>query len=141
MLPEATTSVQPVCFTVSGAPVPQPRPRILKNGHRYTPDNGIHGYRERIALAARAAGASPTTHAPVTLVIDLVFERPRSHFLANGQLNPRTALPVPPGDCSNYQKGVEDSLNGVAWVDDRQVAKTVVEKRYGPEACTRVQIW
>jgi crossover junction endodeoxyribonuclease RusA len=127
-------------FTVPGTPVPQPRARILKNGHRYTPDNGIIAYRKQIALAAQAAGANPTTHAPLTLVIDLVFERPRSHFLAGGELNPRTALLVPPGDCSNYQKGIEDSLNGVAWVDDRQVGRTVVEKRYGPEARTDVQI-
>ena len=47
---------------------------------------------------------------------------------------------MPPGDCSNYQKGIEDSLNGVAWIDDVQVGKTIVQKFYGQEARTTVRI-
>lgn len=120
--------------------MPQPRPRVLKCGRSYTPDNGIRAYRQSIAAAAVAAGATPTEDAPLTLIVDLVFERPRSHFKANGELNQRTALKVPPGDCSNYQKGIEDCLNGVAWKDDCQIGKTVVEKTYGQEARTTVRI-
>ena len=129
-----------VSFTVPGKPVPQPRPRVLRCGRAYTPDNGIKAYRQAIALAAKAAGATPTTDAPLTLIIDLVFVRPKSHFKASGELNERTALKVPPGDCSNYQKGIEDCLNGVAWVDDSQVGKTIVEKTYGDEERTTVRI-
>jgi len=105
-----------------------------------TPDNGIVAYRQAIALAAKAAGASPTDEAPLTLIVDLVFKRPPSHFKASGELNPRTALKVPPGDCSNYLKGIEDCLNGVAWKDDVQLGKTVIEKTYGAEARTTVRI-
>ena len=123
-----------------GKPVPQPRPRVLRTGRTYTPDNGIVAYRKAIALAAKAAGALPTDSAPLTLEIELVFVRPPSHFKASGELNQRTALKVPPGDCSNYQKGVEDCLNGVAWVDDVQLGKTITEKKYGPEARTTVRI-
>jgi Holliday junction resolvase RusA-like endonuclease len=97
-------------------------------------------YRQAIALAAKAAGALPTDEAPLTLIIDLVFVRPKSHFKASGELNPRTALRLPPGDCSNYQKGVEDALNGVAWVDDVQIGKVITEKTYGTEARTTVRI-
>ena len=127
-------------FTVPGKPVPQPRPRVLRTGRTYTPDNGIVAYRKAIALAAKAAGALPTERAPLTLEIELVFVRPPSHFKASGELNPRTALNVPPGDCSNYQKGVEDCLNGVAWVDDVQIGKVITEKTYGSEARTTVRI-
>lgn len=133
-----------ITFTVQGDPVPQPRPRITtrgKHGHAYVPaKHPIHAYRAAIANAARAAGATPTDHAPLTLIIDLVFVRPKSHYRSNGELNPRTALKVPPGDCSNYQKGVEDSLNGIAWVDDVQVGKVVTEKTYGAESRTTVRI-
>ena len=120
--------------------MPQPRARVTRRGHAYTPDNGIVAYRRAIALAAKAAGATPTDDAPITLIIDLTFVRPKSHYMAGGQLNPRTALRVPPGDCSNYQKGIEDALNGVAWVDDVQIGKTVTEKTYGQEARTTVRI-
>lgn len=138
--PLRVNNVRPVTFTVPGKPVPQPRPRVLRTGRTYTPDNGILAYRRAVALAAKAAGATPTDEAPLTLIVDLVFERPKSHYFANGALNPRTALKVPPGDCSNYCKGVEDCLNGVAWVDDVQLGKVVIEKTYGTEARTTVRI-
>jgi len=129
-----------ITFSVPGKPIPQPRVKVTRRGHAYTPDNGIVAYRQAIALAAKAAGALPTEEAPLTLIIDLVFVRPKSHFKANGELNPRTALRLPPGDCSNYQKGVEDALNGVAWVDDVQIGKVITEKTYGTEARTTVRI-
>ena len=132
-----------ITFSVPGKPVPQPRARHVTRGsytRSYTPDNGIVAYRKTIALAAKAAGASPTTEAPITLIVDLVFIRPKSHFKASGELNPRTALPLPPGDCSNYLKGIEDCLNGVAWKDDVQIGRVVIEKTYGTEARTTVRI-
>jgi Holliday junction resolvase RusA-like endonuclease len=136
--------VNAITFSVPGDPVPQPRARITvkgKRGHAYTPsEHPIHAYRAAIAAAAIKAGAAPTNEAPLTIIIDLVFVRPKSHFFASGELNPRTALKVPRGDCSNYQKGIEDCLNGVAYVDDEQLAKTICEKTYGTEARTTVRI-
>ena len=133
-----------ITFTVPGDPVPQPRPKISTVGGRgraYVPaSHPIHAYRQAVAFMAKAAGAKPTADAPLTLKIELVMVRPKSHFKSSGELNPRTALKVPPGDCSNYLKGIEDSLNGVAWVDDVQVGKTIVEKIYGQEARTTVLI-
>lgn len=129
-----------ITFVVPGKPVPQPRPKVTRKGHAYTPDNGIVAYRKAIALAAKAAGASPTKRAPLTLEIQWVFVRPKSHFKASGELNPRTALPLPPGDGSNYLKGVEDCLNGVAWEDDVQIGEWKLSKTYGPEARTVVTI-
>ena len=131
-----------ITFSVPGDPVPQPRPRITtrgKHGHAYTPaSHPIHAYRAAIAAAARAAGATPTDAAPLTLIVDLVFERPKSHFLKRGLKDDAPKLPR--ADCSNCLKGIEDALNGVAWVDDAQVGKVIVEKSYGTEARTTVRI-
>jgi Holliday junction resolvase RusA-like endonuclease len=131
-----------ITFTVPGDPVPQPRPRITTrggHGHAYVPaSHAIHGYRAAIAAAARAAGATPTDAAPLTLVVDLVFARPKSHFRKSGLRDDAPVLPR--ADCSNCLKGIEDSLNGVAWVDDSQLGKVCVEKSYGPEARTTVRI-
>jgi len=123
---------------VPGKPVPQPRARVTRHV-TYTPDNGIHAYRAAIALAARAAGATPTTQSPLTLVVDFVFERPKSHFHANAKLKP-TALATPPVDLDNLVKGLKDALNRVAYHDDRQVGREVLEKTYGPEARTTVRL-
>jgi Holliday junction resolvase RusA-like endonuclease len=43
-------------------------------------------------------------------------------------------------DVDNAAKAVLDALNGVAWEDDSQVQRLVVEKSYGPEARTTVRI-
>lgn len=135
--------MRPITFSVAGHPVPQPRPKICVTRGQprgYTDrKHGIHAYRAAIAAAAAAAGATPTDEAPLTLIVDLVFVRPKSHYKARGQLT-KSALKIPKGDCSNYLKGIEDALNGVAWIDDVQVGKVIVEKSYGNEARTTVRI-
>lgn len=134
--------MRPITFEVAGNPVPQPRPRITTrggHGHAYTPaGHAIHGYRAAIAAAARAAGATPTIEAPLTLIVDLVFARPKSHYRKSGLRD--DAPKMPRADCSNVLKGVEDALNGVAWVDDSQLGRVVVEKTYGTEGRTTVRI-
>ena len=131
-----------VTFSVPGDPVPQPRPRVTTrggHGHAYTPSgHRIHAYRQAVALAAKAAGAIPTERVPLTLIVDLVFARPKSHY-RRGEVRD-DAPKLPRADCSNCLKGIEDSLNGVAWVDDTQVGKVVVEKSYGSEGRTTVRI-
>jgi Holliday junction resolvase RusA-like endonuclease len=135
--------MRPITFSVPGRPVPQPRAKICVTRGRprgYTDHkHAIHAYRAAIAAAAKAAGATATDEAPITLIIDLVFVRPKSHYRATGQLT-TSALKIPPGDCSNYLKGIEDAMNGVAWGDDVQVGKVIVEKSYGTEARTTVRI-
>lgn len=134
--------MEAITFEVPGDPVPQPRPRITtrgRHGHAYTPaDHPIHAYRAAIAEAAREAGATPTDTAPITLIVDLVFARPKSHYRKSGVREDAPKLPR--ADCSNVLKGLEDALNGVAWVDDTQVARVVIEKTWGSEGRTTVRI-
>ena len=131
-------------FTVPGEPVPQPRARVTTRGgfgRAYTPSSHpIHAYRQAIAAAARQAGAKPTDREPLTLVIEFIFTRPKSHLTRQGEVR-SNAPRLPRPDASNGLKGVEDSLNGVAYHDDSQIGLLVVAKRYGREACTRVWLW
>jgi Holliday junction resolvase RusA-like endonuclease len=131
-----------ITFEVPGNPVPQPRARISTRGgfgRAYTPgDHPIHAYRAAVAAAARDAGAEPTDAVPITLIVDLVFARPKSHYRKTGLRADAPKLPRP--DCSNVLKGIEDSLNGVAWVDDTQVGKVIVEKSFGTEGRTTIRI-
>ena len=131
-----------IAFTVAGDPVPQPRPRVTTrggHGHAYTPaSHAIHGYRQSVALAAKAAGCEPHDQA-VSVVIDFVFARPKSHLRSSGEPKP-SAPSLPRPDVDNAAKAVLDSLNGIAWADDSQVSRLVVEKSYGKEGRTTVRI-
>ena len=130
-----------IAFTVPGDPVPQPRARVSTRGgfaRAYVPaTHPVHAYRQAVADAARAAGAVVNGE-PVSVVIDLVWERPKSHMRKSG-VKPDAPV-LPRADVDNAAKAVLDSLNGVAWEDDSQVQRLVVEKSYGTEARTTVRI-
>jgi Holliday junction resolvase RusA-like endonuclease len=133
--------MQPITFSVPGDPVPQPRPRYSARGgfaRAYVPSaHPVHAYREAIALAAKLAGVTITGE-PVSVIIDAVFARPKSHRNKAGVKASAPSLPRP--DCDNVAKAALDALTGVAWEDDSQVARLVVEKSYGDEGRTTVRI-
>lgn len=127
-------------FAVPGDPVAQPRPRVSTRGgfaRAYVPRNHpVHQYRLAIALAAKAAGISETAE-PLNVVIDAVFERPKSHMNKSGVKETAPRLPRP--DVDNIGKAVLDALQSVIG-DDTCVARLVVEKSYGPTGSTTVRV-
>jgi Holliday junction resolvase RusA-like endonuclease len=96
----------------------------------------VHAYRQSLAAAARDAGLSETGE-PLNVVIDAVFERPKSHLRKGGVRADAPRLPRP--DVDNIAKAVLDALQDVMG-DDTNVARLVVEKSYGQEARTTVRI-
>lgn len=129
-----------ISFEVVGDPVPQPRPRVSTAGgfaRAYVPKgHAVHGYRQAIAAAARAAGVTATGE-PLNVVIDAVFSRPKSHLRKTGVKADAPRLPRP--DVDNVAKAVLDALQDVIG-DDTNVARLVVEKCYGTEGRTTVRI-
>ena len=129
-----------IAFTVPGDPVPQPRPRVSTAGgfaRTYVPkDHAIHAYRQAVAVAARAAGLKVATH-PLSVVVDAVFVRPKSHMTKSGVRKGAPVLPRP--DVDNLGKAVLDGLQDVIG-DDTIVSRLVIEKSYGTEGRTTVRI-
>jgi Holliday junction resolvase RusA-like endonuclease len=129
-----------ITFSVPGDPVPQPRPRVSTRGgfaRAYVPaKHPVHEYRTQIAAAARDAGLEETGE-PLSVVIDAVFARPKSHLRKSGVKPDAPKLPRP--DVDNLAKAVLDALQDVVG-DDTNVARLVVEKSYGTEARTTVRI-
>jgi Holliday junction resolvase RusA-like endonuclease len=70
---------------------------------------------------------------PLGLRVVAEYRRPRT--VAKGYWH------TGPGDIDNIAKAINDGLNKVAWVDDRQVAYLLAEKHWGD--CDRiiVSIW
>jgi Holliday junction resolvase RusA-like endonuclease len=129
-----------VTFTIAGEPVPQPRPRVSTRGgfaRAYVPkEHPVHAYRKAIAEAADEAGLVAQDE-PLNVVIDAVFERPKSHLNKAGVKATAPRLPRP--DVDNIAKAILDALQDVIG-DDTLVARLVVEKSYGQEARTTVRI-
>jgi len=129
-----------ITFSVPGDPVPQPRPRVSTAGgfaRAYVPkDHPIHAYRQAVAVAARAAGVRQAT-GPVSVIIDAVFARPKSHMNKGGVKPKAPALPRP--DVDNLGKAVLDALQDVMG-DDTNVGRLLVEKTWGTEGRTTVRI-
>jgi Holliday junction resolvase RusA-like endonuclease len=96
----------------------------------------VHAYREAIAAAAQSAGLTATGE-PLNVVIDAVFERPKSHLRKAGVKPDAPKLPRP--DVDNIAKAVLDALQDVMG-DDSLVGRLVVEKSYGQEARTTVRV-
>ena len=116
-----------VRFGVDGDPVAQPRPRAgvdwrLGRARVYRQEGRlVHGWRGRIALAARKACARPLEGA-LELVLVFRFHRARRRTGPSW----RSTRP----DVDNLAKVVADALNGIAWEDDGQVARLVAEKHW-----------
>lgn len=131
-------------FTVPGVPVAKGRARsFIRAGHvaHYTPDQTAR-YENLVKLAARQAmGTWEPMQGAVELVLLLHMPVPaswsqkRRAAALSGQVRPTTKP-----DCSNVLKAVEDAMNGVVFVDDKQIADVTICKRYSaqPQACVQV---
>lgn len=116
-------------FIVPGEPIPQPRPRVGAGGKRgttarrpraYLPtDHPIRAFKHAVAIFARRHGVRLLTGA-VECRIVFVLKRPKSQTRKRGP-NPREWHAKRP-DVDNLVKAVLDGLNGLAWLDDGQVA-------------------
>ncbi len=120
-------------FVINARPQPKERSRTAKNGHHYTPQRTVNF---ELTVAAEFRAQHPLHEiltGPVGMSVDIQFRRPKT--VAKGYWHTN------PGDASNIVKAIEDGLNRVAWVDDRQVAKQHVEKHWGDSDRIIVSIW
>lgn len=120
-----------ITLTVVTDPVAKARARVAMRGtriHAYTPAKTQQAeWRIREAFCAKFPHHVPWTGA-IELVVQARIKMPAS--LAKKYRS--TAIPITRPDCDNYLKTVLDSLNGVAFVDDSQVATVTFSKRYAP---------
>jgi len=98
-------------FTVPGRPRGKERPRVGRNGKFYTPKT-TREYEETVAWFARAAYKEEPTKDPVRL--DLTIRSSKSK-----------------ADTSNILKSIEDGMNGIVYIDDRQIKEIHISRIEG----------
>lgn len=125
---------------IPGNPIPKGRPRF-GNGRTYTPKR-TKTFEDSVGLYARSAMAGELPYdAPMDMRAVFVFEPPKSWSKKKRQAAmDGLVFCTSGGDLDNLQKAVADSLNGIVYVDDRQIISAHVSKAYGPTAGTIVEL-
>jgi Holliday junction resolvase RusA-like endonuclease len=143
-----------ITFTVPGAPTAKGRARsFVRNGHvaHYTPGKTVL-YENLVKMAAQVAmGFSILDpRKPLDPPIDGACELNLTLHMpipASWSAKKRTAalagliLPTTKPDSSNVLKAIEDAMNGVVWIDDKQVVDHNIRRRYSdtPKAIIEVR--
>jgi Holliday junction resolvase RusA-like endonuclease len=130
-----------ISFSIPGDPLPLQRHRSTLSGHTYNPSAKA----QKIFLEACVdkLPSSPLV-GPIELHIDFYLARPKNHY-RTGKFSHILKEDAPlwcsrKSDIDNLIKFVMDAINGVAYVDDKQVAVIRSKKVYDSLPRTEVTL-
>lgn len=129
-----------VMFSVLGRPQGKGRPRFSRrSGTVYTPKKTME-YEEKIRQAYLEAGGKKYA-SPIVVIVNAYFLVPASwsKSIRRSALN-GVFRPGKRPDIDNILKAVMDALNGVAYLDDKQVIECYCTKRYAEEEKIQVSV-
>lgn len=131
-----------VNFVIQGKVQAKQRPRFNRySGKTYTPNETI-AYENwvRTCFLDKYRGMKPLEK-PLKVKIIAYYEIPKSTSKKKRQqMLDMEIFPTVKPDTDNIAKGILDSLNKIAYLDDKQVVKLEVEKYYSTTACVAVMI-
>lgn len=122
-------------IVIPGQPIPKGRPRFAR-GRVYTPQR-TKDYEERIAWYWKQS-EHRTCLKSCTVEVHAYFKIPKTWSKAK-KLQALKGEVWNNVDCDNILK-ILDSLNGLAFEDDRQIVKATVEKSYSEEPRLEIKI-
>lgn len=121
-------------FEVLGRVKPKQSTKFAKIGNfvkTYTPSD-VKSYSNWVRLCFK--GTYPDfkpLDGAVKLLIEVNFIIPKSYTKKKVQMIEEGYIcPTVKPDCDNICKQIADSLNGLAWVDDKQIVNLEVRKRF-----------
>lgn len=119
-------------FFVAGDPRPQGSKRAPIAGVVKESTKGLHRWRERVALIARANGwlGAPEDRA---VLVGLVFvrKRPRGQIYREHVRPDAPAFPISKPDIDKLERAILDALTGVCWPDDSRSIAVRKVKLFG----------
>lgn len=128
-------------FSVPGKPQGKARPRFTKKGHTYTPEQTTR-YEHLIRHAFKLFGGEMIEEGnAVRLSVTAYFMPAKSTSKKNKiKMLLGKILPLKKPDGDNILKVVADSLNRVAYADDKQITDWQLKKRYAEKECLIVTV-
>lgn len=109
----------------------RPRSRAGSVSH-YTPKMTVTNEAYMMMMSAeKMAGRDPAT-GPIVLDINIFMSAPEAlkKKIIKEPMNELLWYPLRKPDVDNVLKSAMDSLNGIAWLDDKQVCDVIQRKRY-----------
>lgn len=121
-------------FIVEGKVIGKQRPRFARKGNfvqTYTPQKTID-YEKLIKTSFKKKYPKfEPLKSPLYVNIRAFFVRAKSNKMTKPTIKP---------DIDNIIKSVLDSLNGLAYIDDKQVIAVAVEKYWGEIEAVKIEI-
>jgi Holliday junction resolvase RusA-like endonuclease len=117
------------------------RPRVTRRGHVYTPTETREAEAVIAKLAAEAMAGRPPIQRAVSLCVIIGTEPPKSASkAARERMLSGEEHPTKKPDLDNVVKLISDAMNGIVYVDDKQVVVLSVWKAYAKVARTMVNV-
>ena len=127
-------------FTINGECVPKARPRFSKFGHVYTTPK-TRAY-ENIVKSTAIDNRVPCITTALRVELVIYKSIPKSFSKLKRKLaNEGKIYPIVKPDIDNYVKSVLDGLNGVLFMDDKQIVDFRAVKKYSDNPRVEVTAW
>lgn len=130
-------------YSIEGIPRPQGSKRHVGGGIMLESSKYVKEWRafaRMKAVEAMQGNERIEKPVPVSLVVNFVFDRPLKHFTKKGLRPEAPNCHTSKPDVDKLLRALLDSMSGVVFVDDGQVASLAVSKRYGKAPTTRVSV-
>lgn len=127
--------------TVTGQPVAKGRPRMGKGGHVFTPAKTRSWENDARQCARIEMQGRPPLPGPLSVTVTAIFPVPATWprwKRLEAEMHHVGHVGKPDGD--NVAKAAKDAMNGIAWLDDAQVVRLLVVKRYGAAPAVIIEV-
>ena len=127
-------------FTVPGKPFGKQRPRVTRTGHAFTPETTV-SYENlvRMTFVKKNPEVIPAD-SPVRIEITAQFPVPASWSKKKRAAALAGKIFQGKPDWDNIGKIITDAMNNIAYKDDAQVHRAVVDKRYSEAVGVSVEL-
>ena len=123
--------IESVNFTVPGVPKGKARPRITREGRAYTPQETVM-YENLVCAMYRQQVGNVFLNGAIQAEIRAFFPIPKATSKKKrATMESGLVDYTHKSDSDNIAKIVLDALNHIAYYDDAQISRLIVQKKYG----------